>query len=185
MTVRRRLLARGRCRAPGGTPRGPCSRLRPALRPAVPLALWVAAAAAAVALSFVDHRALREGEPGRAGLLALNLSASRGRLLASTGVRLVARLLSVGLLALVLAASLVGDQTPTRNLAPTAIWVAWWVGLAYVSALVGNLWAVVSLGRDFRVGRGALRRPTAAVPVSGMARCLAGRPVSLAFAWVD
>ena len=86
------------------------------------------------------------------------------------------RLVSVGLLALVLAASLVGDQTPTRNLAPTAIWVAWWVGLAYVSALVGNLWAVVNpWSAVFGWGEALFGVPAAAAPVSGLARRLAGR----------
>ena len=45
----------------------------------------------------------------------------------------------MALLVLVLAAGLAGNQNPTRNLAPTAIWIVWWVGVAYVSALIGNV----------------------------------------------
>jgi hypothetical protein len=109
----------------------------------VPLALWVAAAAAAVALSFVVIGLFVKASPGVRGYGRLNLLRfAGGRLLASPGVRHTVRLGSVGLLGMVLIAGFVGDQTPTRNLAPTAVWVAWWVGLAYISALVGNLWAV-------------------------------------------
>jgi hypothetical protein len=31
-----------------------------------------------------------------------------------------------------------------QNLAPTLVWVVWWVGVAYASALVGDLWAVLN-----------------------------------------
>jgi hypothetical protein len=111
----------------------------------VPLALWVTGAAAAVALSFVVIGLFVKAAPGKRDHWRRNLLRfAPGRLLASAGARRAARGVSVGLLSLVLVASLAGDQTPTRNLAPTAVWVAWWVGLAYVSALVGNLWAVVN-----------------------------------------
>ncbi len=111
----------------------------------VPLALWVTGAAAAVALSFVVIGLFVKAAPGERDDWRSNLLRfAPGRLLAHAGVRRAARGVSVGLLVLVLVASLAGDQTPTRNLAPTAVWVAWWVGLAYVSALVGNLWAVVN-----------------------------------------
>ena len=111
----------------------------------VPLWLWAAAAAAAVALSFVVIGLFVKASPGVHGYWRLNLLRfPLGRVLASSRVRLAARLVSVGLLALILAASLAGNQSPTRNIAPTFIWVAWWVGFAYLSALVGNLWAVVN-----------------------------------------
>jgi hypothetical protein len=111
----------------------------------VPLWLWAAAAAAAVALSFVIIGLFVKASPGVRGYWRLNLLRfPPGRLLADRRVRLVARLFSVELFFLVLGASLAGNQSPTRNIAPTFIWVAWWVGFAYLSALVGNLWAVVN-----------------------------------------
>ncbi len=83
--------------------------------------------------------------PGARGYRRLNLLRFRaGRWLADGRVRRAARGLAVGLSALVLAAGLFGNQSPTRNIAPTAVWVAWWVGFAYLSALAGNLWAVVN-----------------------------------------
>jgi len=111
----------------------------------VPLWLWVAAAATAVAFSFAIIGLFVTARPGIHGRWRVNLLRFRlGRLLADGRVRLATRIVSVGLLLLILAASLVGHQNPTRNIAPTAIWVAWWVGFAYLSALVGNLWAVVN-----------------------------------------
>ena len=50
------------------------------------------------------------------------------------------RLLSVTLLGLVLAAGLFGDPHPAKNLAPTFVWIAWWVGLSLVVACIGNVW---------------------------------------------
>ncbi len=111
----------------------------------VPFWLWAAAAAAAVALSFAIIGLFVTASPGARGYWRLNLLRLRlGRVLAGRRVRFAVRLASVALLVLVVAAALAGDQSPTRNLAPTFIWVAWWVGFAYLSALVGNLWAVVN-----------------------------------------
>jgi hypothetical protein len=111
----------------------------------VPLWLWATAGAAAVVLSFLVMAVAVRDRPGRqAGWRLDLLRAWPGRLLASSPVLLTARLLTLAAVLLVLAACFAGDQTPTRNLAPTAIWVGWWVGLAYVSALAGNVWGVVN-----------------------------------------
>ena len=153
----------------------------------VPLWLWVAAAAAAVALSFAIIGLFVKASPGVRGYWRLNLLRfPAGRLLADRRVRLVARLFSVGLLVLVLGASLAGDQSPTRNIAPTFIWVAWWVGFAYLSALVGNLWAVINpwaaifgWGETLLGSRRATRRYPAGLgvwPAVGL---------FFAFAWIE
>jgi hypothetical protein len=111
----------------------------------VPLWLWVGAAAAAVAFSFLVIGLFVKGGPGVHGYPRLNLLRwGPGRLLADRRLRLGAQVVSVALLLLIVTASLAGNQSPTRNIAPTAIWVVWWVGFAYASALVGDLWAVVN-----------------------------------------
>ncbi len=38
----------------------------------------------------------------------------------------------------------IGEQAENYNFAPTFVWVIWWVGLAFLTALVGNLWEVVN-----------------------------------------
>ena len=37
-----------------------------------------------------------------------------------------------------------GSDNPIYNIAPTFIWVIWWVGLAYLSAFVGDLWRLIN-----------------------------------------
>jgi hypothetical protein len=54
------------------------------------------------------------------------------------------RLMSVALFSLVVLSGLIGNQSPTDNLAPTFVWVIWWVGLALLTALIGNLWELVN-----------------------------------------
>lgn len=62
---------------------------------------------------------------------------------------------------LTLAAGFFGAQDPYRNLAPTAVWVLWWVGLAFACALVVDLWALASPLALFPAGGGLLRYPAA------------------------
>jgi hypothetical protein len=50
---------------------------------------------------------------------------------------------SVALFVLLLAAGLVGRQNALENILPTTVWVIWWVGMTYVSALFGNLWPAI------------------------------------------
>ena len=67
-----------------------------------------------------------------------------GRLLAHPAATITAEALGVILLALVVVTGIAGSQNPSRNPAPTLVWVLWWVGFAYISALIGNLWALVN-----------------------------------------
>ena len=50
----------------------------------------------------------------------------------------------VGVFFLVISAGLFGNQRYDLNIAPTLVWVIWWVGLAYASALIGNIWTVLN-----------------------------------------
>jgi len=111
----------------------------------VPLWLWVTGAAVAIILSFAVIGLLVRGSPGEEGYVRVNILRWRiGRLLADRRLRVALRALSVSVFLLVVTAGLIGNQNPTRNLAPVWVWVVWWVGFAYVSALGGDLWAVVN-----------------------------------------
>ncbi|MFQ5899843.1 MAG: hypothetical protein ACE5JN_16580, partial [Candidatus Methylomirabilia bacterium] len=111
----------------------------------VPLWLYVSGAAVAVAFSFVVIGIFVRGSPGVRAYPRLNLlQFAVGRLLAHPLLLFTLKLLSAGLFVLVILTGLIGDQHPLRNLAPTLVWVIWWVGLAYVSALLGNLWALIN-----------------------------------------
>jgi hypothetical protein len=129
----------------------------------VPLWLYVTGAAATVALSFVVVGLWMRQAPHLHTYPRLNLLRFRlGRLLAHPRLLAVWRLLAVCLYVLLIVAGLFGTLDPTRNLAPTLIWVIWWVGLAYASALVGNLWAVINpLATLYTWGEVLYRRLTA------------------------
>jgi hypothetical protein len=105
----------------------------------------VTGAAAAVALSFLVLGAWMRHLPNLRTYPRVNLLQYRvARLLAHPVLLAAVRLVSVGLYVLLIVAGLFGTANPTRNLAPTLLWVIWWVGLAYFSALLGNLWAVIN-----------------------------------------
>lgn len=111
----------------------------------VPLWLYLTGAAAAVGLSFVVAGAFVRASPKLADYPRLDLLRSPiGRFFAHPAVLHACRLLSVMVFVLAVAAGLLGTQNPARNLAPPLVWVFWWVGLAYVSALLGDLWALVN-----------------------------------------
>ncbi|HEX2713319.1 MAG TPA: hypothetical protein VHM88_14060, partial [Candidatus Acidoferrales bacterium] len=111
----------------------------------LPLYLYLAGAGAAVAVSFILIGLFMQHAPRARGYPRLNLLAyPLGRLLARPSLILAAKLISIGLFFLVIVAGFVGDQNPLHNVAPTFVWIIWWVGLAYVSAFVGNLWALIN-----------------------------------------
>ena len=51
---------------------------------------------------------------------------------------------AVALLLMVVLAGFVGTQDPNRNIAPTLVWVVWWVGFSYLAMLIGNIWPVIN-----------------------------------------
>ena len=111
----------------------------------VPLWLYLAGAGAAVALSFVIIGVFVRGTPGLHGYPRFNLLRwPAGRLAAHPATLFVIKLASALLFVLMVLTGLLGDQKPSQNLTPTLVWVMWWVGLAYLSAFVGNAWALVN-----------------------------------------
>lgn len=111
----------------------------------LPLELYLGGAAAAVALSFVVTAFFVRGASGALAGARVRLDrCAPGRWLAHPAVLGALRALSLALFLLVLGTGFFGVQAPLENLAPTLVWVIGWVGLAYVSALVGNLWALIN-----------------------------------------
>jgi len=112
----------------------------------VPLWLYLFGAAAAVVLSFVlvgffiGDRTAPDGYPRYNLLGAPALRA----VLTNRLLLFVLRVISVLAFILVVAAGFLGDQNPSSNFAPTFVWVIWWVGLGYFTALVGNIWPLVN-----------------------------------------
>jgi hypothetical protein len=111
----------------------------------IPLSLYLAGAGLTVALSFVMLAFfLRAAPPGDEYRRIDLMHTVLGRLPGVPGVLLGCRALGVALFLLVVAAGLFGAQSPLKNIAPVMVWAIWWVGMAYVSALLGNLWALVN-----------------------------------------
>src|SRR5215203_5625994 len=112
----------------------------------IPLWLYLYGAAAAVVLAFVPLALYSRKTPDAAyryphfdlfGVpLLRRLSTSR---LLVGGLRV----LSVFLFFVVVISGLVGLQSGF-NIAPTFVWITWWVGFSFFTALVGNLWPLVS-----------------------------------------
>lgn len=111
----------------------------------VPLWLYVTGAGAAVVFSFVMVGLFVRGASARHTYPHVNLLRTFiGRLLTHPVLLFCLKGVSVALFILLIVAGFFGTKNETRNLVPTLVWVIWWVGLAYVSALLGNLWALIN-----------------------------------------
>ena len=110
----------------------------------LPLSLYLFGTAAAVVLSFVIVGLFARHTPGAQGYPRLDVSTyPLGRWITHPAIALVLRLIAVALLILITVAGFIGSQNPYQNLAPTLVWIIFWVGLAVFSAFAGDLWALV------------------------------------------
>jgi hypothetical protein len=100
-------------------------------------------------------------------------------------------LIGIAAFAFVVYAGFAGTQTATANLAPTVIYVIFWVGIPFASAVFGdvfaafNPWRAVARGVSWVAGRvtgGRLPEPMAYPQWLGRWPAMAG---ILAFAWVE
>jgi hypothetical protein len=110
----------------------------------VPLWLFYYGAGAVLIASFVALGALwrkpvldryADGRP---------LSPTAQRILLGPELRVVLGLISVALLVLVFATALVGEESAATNLAPTFVYVVFWLGLVPVVVLIGNVWPALN-----------------------------------------
>lgn len=142
----------------------------------LPLWLYLWGAGATVLVSFVPislfvgRDARGEGQYRYPRFDLLRLKPLRAVLTARSFL-FALRLLSVALFVLVVVAGLFGQQAINYNLAPTFVWIVWWVGLGFFTAFVGNVWPLLSpwgvlfdwadgLSRRLRNGEGLeLREP--------------------------
>jgi len=112
----------------------------------IPLWLYLYGAAAAVVLAFVPLALYSRKTPDAAyryprfDLFGVPLLR---RLLTSRLLVGGLRVLSVVLFFVVVISGLVGLQSGF-NIAPTFVWITWWVGFSFFTALVGNLWPLVN-----------------------------------------
>jgi len=109
----------------------------------LPLSLYVTGAGAAVALSFVVAALFMRPHAAASGpRVQLGVPAPVG---AVAGVVTAALRVAIpALCVLAIAAGLAGEQNPVRNILPVAVWIVWWVGIAFASALLGDIYRLVN-----------------------------------------
>ncbi len=112
----------------------------------VPLWLYLYGAGATVLVSFVIVGMFLRGRSDSRGTARFNFYQLPGlRAALENALTLTAlRLISVGILGLVIATAFWGNPASILNFSVAFIWVGWWVGLGYVFSLVGNLWALLN-----------------------------------------
>jgi hypothetical protein len=66
------------------------------------------------------------------------------RALRHTVVQGAAKFISVALFTLVLVSGFLGNQDAIKNFAPSFVWIIWWVGFAYIAALIWNPWPAMN-----------------------------------------
>jgi hypothetical protein len=152
----------------------------------LPIPRWLFAWAAAVVLviSFVALAVLWP-KP------RLEQAAERRVLRVPAVLEVMCGVLGVAAFALVVYAGFAGTQTPTANLTPTVVFVLFWVGIPFVSAVFGdvfaafNPWRAIARGVSWAAGRasgGRLPEPMAYPAWLGRWPAAFG---ILAFAWVE
>ena len=111
----------------------------------LPLWLWLTGAGATLVFSFAALAVFATNKDF--GIEFLNTL----DLLKSTSFRRVAHLLAqvmrtiaCALFLLTIAAGFFGNPDAYANLIVTMVWVLWWVGMAFFSVLIGDLWEVVN-----------------------------------------
>jgi hypothetical protein len=134
----------------------------------LPIPEWLFAWAAAMVLlvSFVAL-ALLWPDPKLTQDRWRPLPGSLGRVLGSRALEAVCGALGVALLALMVVAGLTGTESYLNNIAPTFIFIIFWVGLAFASALFGNIFAAFSPWRAIGRATGWL-----------VSRARGGRPIA-------
>jgi hypothetical protein len=105
----------------------------------LPLGLFLAGAGAVVVVSFVILALFwRYRKSGAYSGYTIAL----GNVPTAAAVALQS--VAVGALLLIVLAGLLGHPGTFKNIAPVGVWVIWWVGLSFVSAFVGNVWALIN-----------------------------------------
>src|SRR6201997_828831 len=159
----------------------------------IPLSFYLVGAAAAVVVSFLIVGLFVREAPRVRSYPRIDLFATPlGRWLASPSLALALKFLALAGFIITILAGFRGDQNPYRNIAPTLVWTIAWVGLAYVCAFVGNVWAVINPWRTIfesieTIDRGISGRPEFGLRLPypaarGFWRASIRR---LAFSWID
>jgi small-conductance mechanosensitive channel len=157
----------------------------------VPVWLFIFGGAATVTMTFVMVRAFVRTDSSRYSEWRLELTRYPAvRFLFGPWVLGVVKWVAVALLLVVVAAGFFGTTDPNRSLAPTLVWVIWWVGLSYISMLIGDVWPLINPWRTIydAVAARAARSPADVPRHSRYPSWLGAWPavcMLLGFAWIE
>ena len=111
----------------------------------IPLSFYLTSSALAVVLSFVVIAFFVRGNYLVSSYPKYCVWSTRKTSSPLTSVILHGlRIFSVAVFLLIIFSALFGKQNPFENIAPTAIWVIWWVGFSYFVGIFGNLWPLIN-----------------------------------------
>ena len=112
----------------------------------IPLNLFLVGAAATVGLSFVVIGLFVRPRSRSFTYPTYNLLGNDvlRAVLANQFLLNAVRLVSVLLFLLIISTSLFGSENSIENFSPAFVWIIWWVGMGYLTALVGNLWILIN-----------------------------------------
>jgi hypothetical protein len=156
----------------------------------IPLSHYLWGAGATVAFSFavfaIFLKADRLDRP-----VALRLLPSAGCPAGMVVAAHIAKCAGAAILLLIAVAGLFGNQNPFKNLAPVMVWIIGWVGLVFLSSVLGDVWTLAnpwdSLYRAAedvyrRAGRGELGLGWSYPPWLGVWPAFV---LFIAFAWME
>jgi hypothetical protein len=149
----------------------------------VPIWLFVYGAATVVVVSFValgvlwKTPRLEDGDAGRP------LPGWFQRMFRSRAVELTVRTLSVLIFLLVVATAAGGSDVATQNLASYVVFIWFWVGLAFVHAMLGDWWATLSPWDSIARFLGIGERPRR--PLPGAVGMWPATIVIFGFVWLE
>ena len=154
----------------------------------IPEEMFFGAAAVVLIVSFLALAALWP-QPKLEGDHWRPLPGRLGRLLGSGALEALCGAAGVVLLAVVVVAGLAGTENGLDNFAPTFVFIIFWVGLAFASALLGNVFAAFSPWRAVGRATGWIVRRAGGTPRHRSYPERIGRwPAAagvFAFAWIE
>ena len=110
----------------------------------IPLSYFVIGAGMTVALSFVVIGLFIRSTSSYPDYPKRDLwNSTSFRLLAKATTKIF-RVSSVLIVLIAIFSGLYGSPDPLDNLLPTLFWIIWWIGIGYIVALIGNVWAIAN-----------------------------------------
>lgn len=111
----------------------------------IPLWLWLGGAGLTVLLSFAVVIDFLPQQLSKTAYSVVNIThLSVVKLITSQRVLWFVRLVILAILSITIGAAIFGSQVPTQNIAPTMIWVIFWVGVTFSVIVLGNYWRLVN-----------------------------------------